>query len=127
MEKYDSRVSPVGRLYGVGIIALDAQPTKFYETREKAIKAALACGCDFIVEFVGTSKKILAWNANIGRRDELIKKYAGIGDKLAKLYGCEEPCWLELSTSSGYNHIIPLSLVEAYEKIDLNNFDLSKA
>lgn len=120
MTQKNSRISHVEREYGVGIIALEGKPSKTYKSKKEAIRAAFSCGCYFIVEYVGNSKKILAWNSYVRRRDDLVERFKGYADKMAQLNSCEEPMWLELGTRSEYNHIMPLSQVEAYEKLDPN-------
>ena len=115
-----SRISHVEREYGVGLMALETKPDKIYKNRKEAINAAFNCGVYFIVEYVGNSKKILAWNAYMRKREDLLERFKGCGDKLAQLNSCEEPMWLELGTRSEYNHIMPLSQVESFERLDPN-------
>ena len=104
-------------VYGVGIVALKEKPTKGYTSRQEAIIRAIECGIQFIVEYKGNNRKILAWGSEVETRGNLLKQYQGNADKLTALNNCEEPYWLVLKNKSGNNHILPLSAIEAYEEI----------
>lgn len=115
----DRRLRPI---YGVGLVALERKrPDMLYEAKDEAIKAAVAAGLGFIVEFKGESKKILSWNSAVHERSTLLEKYKKKqdADKIAVLNKCLEPYWLELVSVSNANHILPLSSVEAYEHIEV--------
>lgn len=108
-------------VYGVGLVALERKPDKLYESKEAAIKTAVAAGLSFIVEFKGENRKILSWNSAVEKRDILLEKYKERRDagKISCLNLCEEPYWLELRSASNANYIMPLSSVEAYEHIEV--------
>ena len=116
------RIHSIYCKYGVGLMALKKEPSKFYETCADAIKAALACGLHFVVEYKGDQKKILAWDCEIKSKDELLNQYKRYADKISVLNSKNDTYWLVLITDSGYNEILPLSEVREYEKINVKEY-----
>ena len=119
--------------YGTGIMALKRRPMKIYPSLESVKKAAMDCGVNFVVEFFSTSvfeeekniRQFLAWSFNIKTREQLFIDYNRCGEKLSVLRGCQKPYWLELTTSSGNNYIIPIGSdisEKSVEKLNQKSF-----
>lgn len=110
-----------GVRYGVGVEALDDKAFCNIKSKKRAIELAKVLGLRFIVEyrFLGgkSGSKILCWDYEVLDRETLTKRYHCDGDKRMLLKANKDSHWLVLNTDIDYQIILPLSKVNAFEKI----------
>ena len=106
--------------YCVGVLALEAKTEKTFYSLKEAIEEAFNKGLSFVVEFGPSGRRILAWESEVVKKQELIDKYPYDGDKRTILASSSDEFWLVLKTNVS-EIIIPISEVEKFKKIDITH------